>query len=714
MDPLFDVVSFSSQTGHWFGLLLDLAIKGAFILSVASLSAFALRRSSAAMRHLVWNLALVSLLALPALTFMLPRWNVPVLPGLLARPEAEADARETDAASAGVLQAAIQDAARRALSAAPGSDASGATGVEASRPVQAVRSPMGRFHWSVWILALWLVGSFLVAARLAAGLASVWWITRRSRRVEDRDWTDLVREISWQLGLSRPVALLESERVGMPLTWGLFRPVILMPPDTADWAEERRRVVLSHELAHVKRRDCLTQTLAQAACAIYWFNPLVWMAARKLRMERERACDDHVLHTGTRASDYASHLLDLARSLGSSSCSATTAVAIARRSQLEGRLLAILDPDVSRRGINRAGASLALIVMICLVLPLAAVSPLADDSRSNGEQSQPERASRESRHDQAASRAETGGKDLREAITPAEPADKKSEDEQPASVDAPDQTHNVQLAQEPQDPQQEQSRQTGESGIVESLKSALKDSDWEVRKHAAWSLGLKGDHTAVESLIEALKDEHPDVREQAAWALGLKGDSRAVRPLAAALKDQHSGVREQAAWALGLKGNREAVEPLIEALRDDDSQVREQAAWALGLKGDRRAVEPLMDALKDGDDGVREQAAWALGLKGDRRSLPALKDALKDPSGQVRDQARWAIGMILVRGGGASSAGDDDDKEFEFEFDSKQLSNAVGEIVSKMAGKAASATNYDLNVNVNPDPSPRGKGRNNR
>jgi hypothetical protein len=91
-----------------------------------------------------------------------------------------------------------------------------------------------------------------------------------------------------------------------------------------------------------------------------------------------------------------------------------------------------------------------------------------------------------------------------------------------------------------------------------------------------------------------------------------------------------------------------------------------------------------------------------------------LKDALKDPSGQVRDQARWAIGMILVRGGGASAGDDDDDKEFEFDFDSKQLSNAVGEIVSNMAGKAASAKNYDLNVNVIPNPSPRGKGRNNK
>lgn len=689
MDPIIDAASLSSQPAHWFGLLLGLTIKGALILSVASLSAFALRRASAAVRHLVWGLALVSLLALPALTLMLPGWNLPVFSGLMARREAQADALRADAASEGVVQAAIQDAERRALSAAPASDrtggeASGALLIESSRPERADRSPAARFHWSVWILVLWLVGSLMVSARLVVGIASVWWITRRSRPVEDRSWTDLARELSWQLRLNKPVALLESERIGMPLTWGLFRPVILLPTDACDWTEERRRVVLSHELAHVKRRDCLTQTIAQAACALYWLNPLVWMAARQLRMERERACDDHVLHTGTRASDYASHLLDIARSLGSSNCSAMTAVAIARRSQLEGRLLAILDPDISRRGLNRAGASLALIAMICVVMPLAAVRPLANDDRSNGGQSQPETASRESRSDPSASRVETGGKDLPEAITLADLAGKQIEETQPAdeaapdqSSTAPDQTDNIPPAEDPEEPLQDPAGQS----VVESLKGALKDSDSEVRKQAAWSLGLKGDETAVEPLIEALRDEHPGVREQAAWALGLKGDSRAVQPLIAALKDQNSDVREQAAWALGLKGNREAVEPLIEA-------------------------------LKDGDDQVREQAAWALGLKGDRRSLPALKDALKDPSDQVREQARWAIGMILVRGGGAS-AGSDDDKEFEFEFESKQVSNKVGNIVSnRLAERVARALNFRLKVNVSPNPSPRGKGRN--
>src|SRR5262249_12560861 len=171
----------------------------------------------------------------------------------------------------------------------------------------------------------------------------------------------------------------------MPMAWGLRRSSVLMPADADTWPAHRLRVVLLHELAHVKRRDCLTHLVAQLACAAYWFNPLAWMAARRLRTERERACDDLVLSAGTRGSDYADQLLDIARVMQAGRFPALMAgasLAMAHRSQLEGRLIAILDPSVPRRGRTRARFAAAATMFGLVIVPMASVQPWAEEKAS--------------------------------------------------------------------------------------------------------------------------------------------------------------------------------------------------------------------------------------------------------------------------------------------------------------------------------------------
>src|SRR5439155_1479877 len=153
---------------------------------------------------------------------------------------------------------------------------------------------------------------------------------------------------SRQYGIERPVVLLENAETDVPVTWGIVYPVILLPSTAAQWDEEQRIAVLTHELAHVKRFDALTQLVAQLALALLWFHPLVWMAVRRMRLEREHACDDFVLVAGARPSRYADDLLGLARRLTRPTAPAAAALAMARRSELEGRLLAILDPATKR------------------------------------------------------------------------------------------------------------------------------------------------------------------------------------------------------------------------------------------------------------------------------------------------------------------------------------------------------------------------------
>src|SRR4029079_15890236 len=175
----------------------------------------------------------------------------------------------------------------------------------------------------------------------------------RTPRVIDAPWLEQAHDLAAALGL-RHVRFLRGARGTMPMAWGIVRSSVLVPADADEWPAHRVRVVLLHELAHVKRRDCVTHLVAPIACAAYWFNPLAWMAARRLRTERERACDDLVLSSGTRGSDYADQLLDIARVMQAGRFPAVFAgasLAMAKRSQLEGRLIAILDPSVRRSGL---------------------------------------------------------------------------------------------------------------------------------------------------------------------------------------------------------------------------------------------------------------------------------------------------------------------------------------------------------------------------
>jgi hypothetical protein len=196
-------------------------------------------------------------------------------------------------------------------------------------------------------------------------------LSRRCAPLVHADWSASLAEASATLQLHRRVGLRFGPAVNAPLTWGAWRPVILLPAAAAHWPAARRRVILLHELAHIRRWDWLTQTFAYFACAVYWFNPLAWLAARRMRFERERACDDLVLRHGSLPSDYADELLQLATRLGSRGLVNWAAVPMARRSTLEGRLLAILDPRRNRSALTRFVLLATLALAAAIIIPVA-------------------------------------------------------------------------------------------------------------------------------------------------------------------------------------------------------------------------------------------------------------------------------------------------------------------------------------------------------
>src|SRR2546430_16609728 len=151
------------------------------------------------------------------------------------------------------------------------------------------------------------------------------------------------------------------------MTWGFLRPVVLLPFDAATWPAERLRMVLIHEMGHVKRWDCLLQLLAHLARALYWINPLVWLATARLRVEQENACDDVVLAAGADAPDYAEHLLAVTAGLPRHFFASPVALGMARSIRLQRRLETLLDCSQSRRPLRRRGLIIAALLARALV-----------------------------------------------------------------------------------------------------------------------------------------------------------------------------------------------------------------------------------------------------------------------------------------------------------------------------------------------------------
>ena len=333
----------TSQLALWF--LLSCTAKATLLLALAAGAAYLLRHHSAARRHYVWALGMASSVALPLLMLLLPSWHSATLGNL---------ARFLGTADPAVKNTTFQRLPSMVIDAATASPLSG---------------QMFRL-----ILLLWGLGTLLVVVSLLGGLARLAWISAQSTPVAGEDWGPTVVRICGQLGIARRVRVLQSaDRASMPLTWGIVRPRILLPAGATEWSEERREVVLSHELAHIARHDWLVQICVELSRGLYWFHPLAWFAAASLRGESERACDDSVLNSGVEASRYAEQLLDLARTLKNAHRGWSAALAIARPSNLERRFIAMLDPNLNRCGISRRAGLLAKVAALCLLLPLAAL-----------------------------------------------------------------------------------------------------------------------------------------------------------------------------------------------------------------------------------------------------------------------------------------------------------------------------------------------------
>ncbi len=332
--------------------LADLLLRSSLLILLVWLAAAAVQRAggSAAMRHTIWLLGLAGLVLVPLLAAVMPRMELPILPGDVV-PTAPPPTLPAADLSSAPMPSMPRDAA--------------------------IGAPAATIGLGDLMQLLYLAVAAGLAGRLAIGhwlLARLW---RQARPADAPHWAGLVDSLRWSLGIGRPVELRFADRALMPMTWGSVRPRILLPDDARGWDEERARIVLLHELAHVARRDSLSRAAASVVSAIYWFNPAIWYAARQMRREQEHACDDLVLSRGAKAGPYARNLLEAARAFQTPPAIAGFCVAMASKSELERRLTAIVRRGSRRRASARfaagcCAAALAGTALVASVTPVAA------------------------------------------------------------------------------------------------------------------------------------------------------------------------------------------------------------------------------------------------------------------------------------------------------------------------------------------------------
>lgn len=549
-------------------MMVDVALKVTALLAAAWTVSFLLRGRAASIRHAVWIGLMAAALALPVLAALTPSIELAWLPA--GAPEMRQPASvATPARSAPLVagRSATTAAIRVASSsAAPRASTAGLVSVSLGQA----------------LAGAWLFVALLLVVRIAVAHAQA---RRLLSACADPPAALVAALAAVARELNVRVPPLRMAAAGtMPAVIGVLRPSVIVPADAMSWTAERLRLVLLHECAHVCRRDALLQVIASLATAVYWWHPLTWLAARRVVRERELACDDLVIATGTSGSDYASHLVDIARALKPSRQPAMAALAMARSSELEGRLIALLE---ERPRPSRSSRAFALGLGLALVA-LAVIAPLKLVARGSAPVLPAEQAS--------ASNAARG--------------------ERPAGEPQP-------------------------AGTLQSAAQAAPQVRASEQVDAAPAPQM--DAAFTDALLRALDDEDSDNRMMAIMALSRTQRAEFVPMLTRMLEDGDRDVRAMALLNLIQMEREEARAFLPRALQDESEDIR-----AIGLIGLRKLDHPDRRALAlraagDPSDDVRAMAALTLAGESGADVDAMLVKLSEDPSSDVRGAALIAM-----------------------------------------------------------------------
>ncbi len=346
-------------------MLIGLAWKSALIAGL-TLGLLQLARSrSAGERSLVAHVGLLALLVLPVASLVLPLWQP--LPATWV-----AETKPTTFVLTEIGGSAV-DPAFAAASVPVAADTAGSPPISPS-----VGADLAPFLYLVPLALLFGV-MLLAVLRLFA-------MRGRAEVLVEGSWLSALAEAQRRMGFKHGTALLVSDELRSPISWGLLRSTIVLSPKAVQAVGEAEAII-AHELAHIARLDWAKLLASRVACAVFWFNPLVWMLARESHQLREEAADDAVLLADIDGPDYATLLVGAARHDNRAALMAAHGVAPSKNS-LKRRITRVLDASLKRGPASASWVLMSLVVLAGLTAPLAAFSATAAEEKMTAKEAQ--------------------------------------------------------------------------------------------------------------------------------------------------------------------------------------------------------------------------------------------------------------------------------------------------------------------------------------
>jgi beta-lactamase regulating signal transducer with metallopeptidase domain len=354
----------TAQAIDYVNSIVLFSVKSALLLSIALTANMLLKRYSASLRRFILCATIVGIAALPLSTNLLPAWNVALVPAPVGQITASSDITPIGNSS----EATKHPAQFQAESVPPD-----------------IKNSLKKISWPSLLAMIWVIGAAAVSLRLAGAIIWGWWLrgTAMAHLLSLRKIEQLKSDAAGIIGVNRNVSVRLSHKVKTPITFGIFRSVIILPNGATTWSSSRLNSVLMHEMAHIRNHDYLMVMFFNMLAMWQWFNPVIWLALKQLRTENEKASDDLVLAAGVPDVDYAQHLLDIGQSLQHSRIG-PVAVAMASGPNLEERIMTILDSNLNRRRLNIARKLVIGLFVLILIIPLATVSASSPEPTLDG------------------------------------------------------------------------------------------------------------------------------------------------------------------------------------------------------------------------------------------------------------------------------------------------------------------------------------------